>query len=108
MRTDRFTLAAITAAAVLAAFLAATWIPVQFTPGPVLTWAVTYTGATSGLAAASRLPVGRTLVASGLLVAAGVALVLMGLRQAIDGLLTALERARTAGIEHLMTVKEAG
>lgn len=108
MRTDRFSLAAITVAAVLAAFLTATWIPGEFTPGPVLTWAVTYTGTTSGLAVAARLPVGRTLVASGLLVAAGLALVLTALRQAIDGLLTALERARTAGIEHLMTVKEAG
>lgn len=107
MPRDRFTLAAITVAAVLAAFTTATWIPTQFTPGPVLTWAVTYTGTVSGIAAIARMPVGRALVASTLLAAAGLALLLTGLRQAIDGLLLALDRARTAGIAHLTTTKEA-
>ena len=107
MRHDRFTPATITVAAVLAAFLTATWIPTQYTPGPVLTWAVTYTGAVTGLAAACRMPVGRTLVASSLLVATAASLALVGLRQAIDSALTALDHARTAGIALLTTPEEA-
>jgi hypothetical protein len=106
-RTDRFTLAAITAAAVLAAFLAATWIPAQYTPGPVLTWAVTYTGTVTGTAAITRMPVGRTLAASSLLVTAVLTVLLAGLRQGLDGLLNALGRARTAGIALLTTPEEA-
>lgn len=107
MRTDRFTLAAIAVAAVLAAFLTSTWIPGNYTPGPLLTWAVTYTGTICGLAALTRMPVGRTLITSTLLVTQGLVLLLTGIRQAIDGLILALDRARSAGVALLATTTEA-
>lgn len=104
---DRFTLAAVTVCAVLAAFLAATWIPAAVTPGPILTWVTVYTAATLGLARASRLPPARTLYAATLLTATTLRLVLIGLRHAIDGILTALAHLTTAGTTHLTTSQKA-
>lgn len=98
---DRFALAAVTTASVLAAFVAATWIPTAVTPGPLLTWACTYTGTTLALARASGLPPARTLYAATLLAAAALRVLLIGMRHAIDGLLTALTHLTTAGTASL-------
>lgn len=107
MRTDRFTLAAITAAAVLAAFLTTTWIPTTYTPGPLLTWAVTYTSTLTSLAAATHLPVGRTLVASTLMVATALDLLLHGTIQGLTGARQMLAHARAYGINMLATTEKA-
>lgn len=86
---DRFTLAAITTVAVLAAFLTATWIPTHYTPGPLLTWACVYTATTLTLARATRLPPARTLYAATLLTATALRILLTGLARALDHATTA-------------------
>jgi hypothetical protein len=101
--TDRYTLAAIVVAAVLAASLAATWIPANLTPGPLLTWATVYTSAVMGLAKAVHLPPARTLFAAGLLTAAALHLTLTGLRNALDQALTGLAYLQNTGLAKLAT-----
>lgn len=100
---DRYTLAAIVVAAVLAASLAATWIPTPYTPGPLLTWATIYTAAITGLAKAVHLPPARTLFAATLLTAAALHLTLTGLRHALDQAITALAHLQTTGASKLAT-----
>lgn len=100
---DRYTLAAIVVAAVLAASLAATWIPTPYTPGPLLTWASIYTGAVMGLAKAVHLPPARTLFAATLLSTAALYLALTGIRHAIDQALTVLALLHTVGTAKLAT-----
>ncbi|RPE39777.1 hypothetical protein EDD90_2795 [Streptomyces sp. Ag109_O5-1] len=101
---DRFTLAAITTAAVLAAFLTAhavACIPAEVAPPAVLAWATTYTAAVLGLARAVHLPPARTLVAATLLVAATARLVLVGIGHAVDGLLVVLAKISDVGLTML-------
>lgn len=98
-RLDRFTLAAVTTVAVLTALLAATWIPTHYTPGPVLTFACTYTAAVLGLARLSHLPPARTLCAATLLT-------LTALRMLCTGLATALDHAARAGAVLLATTEQ--
>lgn len=101
--TDRYTLAAIVVAAVLAASLAATWIPTPYTPGPILTWASVYTATVMGLAKTVHLPPARTLFAATLLTAAALHLTLTVLRTALDQAITGLSLLRTAGTAKLAT-----
>jgi hypothetical protein len=103
---DRFTLAAITTAAVLAAFLTAhavACLPAQVAPPVVLTWATTYTAAVLGLARALRLPPARTLWVATLVVAAAARLVLVGIGHAVEGALRVLDRLSDAGLTMLNT-----
>jgi hypothetical protein len=107
MRTDRFTLAAITTGAVLAACLAATLLPaLTGTPGPLLTWAITYTCGVTGLAKAVHLPAARALCAATMLLGTALYLLLVALRNALNALLPALAHAITAGTA-LLATKEA-
>lgn len=109
MRTDdRFTLAAIVVAAVLAASLAATTLPTaSHLPGPILTWAIVYTATVAGLARTAHLPVARTLVAALLLVATALHLALTGLRAGIDAALHLLNTAHNRGLTLLATSGKA-
>lgn len=100
---DRYTLAAIVVAAVLAASLAATWIPTPLTPGPLLTWATVYTSTVMGLAKAVRMPPARTLFAATLLAAAALHLTLTGLRHALDQAITGLAHLQNSGTTKLAT-----
>ncbi|MFE5037057.1 hypothetical protein [Streptomyces sp. NPDC056683] len=103
---DRFTLAAITTAAVLAAFLfthAVSFAPAGIAPPAVLTWAVTYTAGVLGLARALHLPPARTLVAATLVVAATARILLAGLGYAVEGALRVLDRLSDAGLGMLHT-----
>jgi hypothetical protein len=104
---DRFTLSAVTVCAVLAACVAATWIPGAYTPGPVLTWACAYTAAVLGLARVVGLPPARTLYAATLLVVAAVRVVLVGVRHVVDGLLGVLARLAVAGTAGLSQKADA-
>ncbi|MFG3287286.1 hypothetical protein ACGF3G_00485 [Streptomyces sp. NPDC048179] len=107
---DRFTLAAITTAAVLAAFLfahAVACIPGPLAPPVVLTWAVTYTAGVLGLARALDLPPARTLVAATLVVAATTRILLAGIGHAIEGALRVLDRLSDAGLTMLNTPAKA-
>lgn len=104
MRTDRFTLSAITTSAVLAACLAAALLPaLTLTPGPLLTWAITYTASTLGLAKAVRLPPARALCAATMLLGTVLLLLLTALRNALDALLPVLAHAITSGTALLAT-----
>jgi hypothetical protein len=100
MRNDRFTLAAITVVAVLAAFLAAQLLPGDLV-SPVLTWSITYTAAVLGIAHKVSLPPARTLWAATLLIGAVLRLVLTGLRVAIDGALLMLALLNSSGLQLL-------
>lgn len=100
MRTDRFTLAAITVVAVLAASLAAQLLPGGLV-SPALTWAITYTAAVLGIAHKLGLPPARTLWAATLLLGAVARLILTGLRIAIDGALLMLAMLSGAGLQLL-------
>lgn len=101
--TDRFTLAAIVTAAILAAFLAASTLPTHPNlPTPLLTWAITYVGGVMGGAKIVHQPPGRTLIAATLMTLNALALLLTGLRYALDGMLQLLAGANTAGL-HLLT-----
>lgn len=101
---DRFTLATIAVAAVLAAFLTATTLPLATSiPNPILTWAITYTATALGVAKLNHLPPARTLYAATLMTLTALAIALTGLRQAIDALLRALDHATTIGLAHLTT-----
>lgn len=93
MRADRFTLAAITTCAVLAASLATAWLPAAIGPGPLLTWAVAYTATVLGLAKAVHLPPARALCAATMLLAAAFLATLTLLRNTLDALLPVLTRA---------------
>lgn len=101
--TDRYTLAAIVVAAVLAASLATTYLPTPINPAPLLTWASIYTSAVMGLAKATHLPPARTLFAAALLTAAALHLALTGLRHALDQAITGLALLHTAGTTKLAT-----
>lgn len=93
---DRFTLAALTTCAVLAACLAVVWIPVALAPG-FLAWAAVYTGGTLGLARAVSLPPARTLWAATMLLVALLVVLLTTLKAVIDTVLPVLQRAIAAG-----------
>jgi hypothetical protein len=98
--TDRVALAAVTVIAVLAACLAT-----SLTPGgwlnPPLTWACAYTTAVLGVARAAHLPAGRTLVASGLMLATTITLLLTALKAVIDQALTLLAQLNARGLAAL-------
>lgn len=98
---DRYTLAAVTAGAVLAATTAATWIPAWLTPGGLLTWAITYLAATLGLARLAHLPPARTLWASTLLLATALRVTLACCHQALGLLMEALDRLALTGTARL-------
>ncbi|MET8694728.1 hypothetical protein ABZV65_19545 [Streptomyces bauhiniae] len=100
--TDRFTLAAIVVAAVLAASLATTWTPAAVA-SPPLTWATVYTAAVMGLAKATHLPPARTLFAATLLIAVALQVALTGVRHAIDQAITGLAYLQAAGTAKLAT-----
>lgn len=100
MHTDRFTLTAITVVAVLAASLTTSVTP-GWLVNPLLTWAITYTTAVLGTARVAHLHPGRTLVASGLLLAHTLALILTTMRAAIDAALTLLAQVNARGIDAL-------
>lgn len=100
MRTDRFTLAAVTVAAVLAATSAAVTIPGWILPG-FLTWAIVYTGTVLGVARLANLPAGRVLVASTLMLATALALLLTAVRAVLDQALTLLAQVTTSGLAAL-------
>ncbi|MYS18077.1 hypothetical protein [Streptomyces sp. SID4982] len=100
--TDRFTLAAIVAAAVLAASLVTTWTPSTVASAP-LTWATVYTAAVMSLAKLVHLPPARTLFAATLLTAVAIQIALTGLRHAIDQAITGLAYLQAAGTNKLAT-----
>lgn len=97
MTAARFTLAAIATSAVLAACLATAWLPATIGPGPLLTWAITYTAAVMGLAKAVHLPPARALAAATMLLAAAALAALTLLRNTLDALLPVLTRALASG-----------
>jgi hypothetical protein len=79
-RPDRYTVAAIAAAGLLAAIVAASTFPNT----PLLAVAVSYIATVGSLAHATGAPVWRTVGASALLLAATFALLLKALRHLID------------------------
>lgn len=98
--TDRFTLAAITVVAVLAATTAAVTLPAWILPG-LLTWAIVYVGTVLGVARLAELPTGRVLVASALMLATTTALLLTAARAVIDAALHALAQLNAHGVTAL-------
>jgi hypothetical protein len=100
MSTGRFTLAAVTVAAVLAATTAAVTIPGWVLPC-LLTWCVVYVTAVMGAARLAHLPAGRVLVASALMLATTAGLLLTALRAVIDQALHLLQEINTRGLAAL-------
>lgn len=98
--TDRFTLAAITVVAVLAATTAAVTLPAWILPG-LLTWAIVYVGTVLGVARLAELPAGRVLVASALMLATTAALLLTAARAVLDQALTLLAQVNARGLAAL-------
>jgi len=104
MKADRFTLAAITVTAVLAATIAAVQLPEWILPG-FLTWAVVYVGAVLGTAHLVGMPAGRVLVASTLMLATTAALLLTLARDLLDAAIRAFAQLNARGLASL--AKEA-
>lgn len=97
--TDRLILIAVTLVAVLAASLVAAIMPAaSFLPPAPLVWAIVFTLAVLGAAAAVKLPPARTLVAAWMLLGTVLVLALTLLRQAVDALISVLNSANAAGL----------